>query len=240
LTELSPAPVGTRLAVHAGDCLNMEVAAMASDEKQEYAERGVADRRPDDDQLALATDQNDDTATARSEPSDEALFRDRATTRLVDPAQEEAPEPSTDTEADVGTTYPREAIEGPWEPFEEDRPYFAPTDPVVKPNPTSEQGLDVVGGFEPTASDDVGLVQQSSTGPMPGDDEVKAAVVRELREDAMTTDLELRVEVRDGDVTLRGVVATLDESEAALEVAGRVEGVGNVLDEIQIEGLTDR
>jgi hypothetical protein len=216
----------------------MEVAAMASD--QQHGEQEVANRPDDDDQMAWATDQNYDTATDRSEPSDAALFRDRATTRLVDPVQDAAPEPSTETEADVGPTYPREAVEGPWEPFDEDRPYFAPTDPVVKPNPTSEQGLDVVGGFEPTAMDDVGLIQQSTTGPMPGDDEVKAAVVRELREDAMTTDLELRVAVHDGDVTLRGVVTTLDESEAALEVAGRVEGVGNVLDEIEVLGLTDR
>jgi hypothetical protein len=213
---------------------------MPQGEKQRNDPLEYADGIPGDERQDRATDQNDDTATERSTPSDEALFRDRATTRLVDPAQEEAPEPSTETDADVGTTYPREAAAGPWEPFEADRPYFAPTDPVVKPNPTSEQGLDVVGGFEPTASDDVGLVQQSTTGPMPGDDEVKAAVVRELREDAMTTDLELRVEVREGDVTLRGVVASLEESEAALEIAGRVEGVGNVLDEIQVEGLTDR
>lgn len=212
---------------------------MASNEQQ-HAQRGVADRPMDDEDKTWATDQNDDTATARSEPSDEALFRDRATTRLDAPAQDEAPELSTEADSDVGTTYPREAIAGPWEPFEADRPYFAPTDPVVKPNPTSEQGLDVVGGFEPAATDDVGLVRQSTTGPMPGDDEVKAAVVRELREDAMTTDLELRVDVRDGDVTLRGFVATLDESEAALEVAGRVEGVGNILDEIEVLGLTDR
>jgi len=88
--------------------------------------------------------------------------------------------------------------------------------------------------------DDSGLVQQSTTGAMPGDDEVRSAVVRELREDAMTTDLELRVTVRDGEVILRGMVASLDESEAALEVASRVEGVGSVEDQIDVAGLTDR
>jgi hypothetical protein len=193
-----------------------------------------------DNERAWATDQNDDTATARSDPTDEAILRDRETTRLVDPAAGEVADASTDTESDVGTTFPREAVEGPWESFEADRPYFPPTDPVVRANPTSDQGLDVLGGFEPTAMDDSGLVQQSSTGTMPGDDEVRSAVVRELREDAMTTDLELRVTVRDGDVTLHGVVATLDESEAALEVASRVEGVGNVEDRIEVRGLTDR
>lgn len=205
-------------------------------------EKQVADEAtgPEDDERAWATDRNDDSATAGNDPSDQAIFRDRESTRLADPAAEELAEPSTDTESDVGTTFPREAVEGPWEPFEADRPYFAPTDPVVRANPTSTQGLEVLGGFEPAASDDTGLVQQSTTGAMPGDDEVRSAVVRELREDAMTTDLELRVTVRDGDVTLRGVVATLDESEAALEVASRVEGVGTVEDEIEVAGLTDR
>jgi BON domain len=209
---------------------------MPTDEQTANAVTG----EDNDDQRAWATDQNDDRATARDDPTDQALFRDREATRLVDPVAGEVPDASTDTAADVGTTFPRGVIEGPWEPFESDRPYFAPTDPVVKPNPTGEQGLDVLGGFEPTAMDDTGLVQQSTTGPMPGDDEVKAAVVRELREDAMTTDLELRVEVRDGDVTLGGVVSSLDESEAALEVASRVEGVGNVEDAIEVTGLTDR
>jgi hypothetical protein len=195
---------------------------------------------PDDNERAWATDENDDSATARSEPSDEAILRDREVTRLVDPAAEELADASTDTGSDIGTTFPREAIEGPWEPFEADRPYFAPTDPVVRPNPTSEQGLDVLGGFEPSSTDDSGLVQQATTGAMPGDDEVRSAVVRELREDAMTTDLELRVTVRDGDVILHGVVASLDESEAALEVAARVEGVGDVEDRIEVLGLTDR
>ena len=86
---------------------------------------------PDDNERAWATDQNDDSATARSDPSDEAIFRDREATRLVDPAAEELADASTDTESDVGTTFPREAVEGPWEPFEADRPYFPPTDPVV-------------------------------------------------------------------------------------------------------------
>jgi hypothetical protein len=194
----------------------------------------------DDDLRAWATDENDDESTDRADPTDEAIFRDREATRLVDPEEGEVPDVAPDTSDDVGTTFPREAIAGPWEPFEADRPYFPPTDPVVKPNPTSTQGLDVVGGFEPTSSDDEGLVGETATGLMPGDDQVKAAVVRELREDSMTTDLELRVEVRDGDVTLHGVVNSIEESDAAVEVASRVEGVGNVDDQIEVVGLTER
>lgn len=194
----------------------------------------------DDDLRAWATDENNDESTSRADPTDEAIFRDREATRLVDPEEGEAPDVVPDSSDDVGTTFPREAIAGPWEPFEADRPYFPPTDPVVKPNPASDQGLDVVGGFEPTADDDEGLVGETVTGLMPGDDQVKAAVLRELREDSMTTDLELRVQVRDGDVTLHGIVNSIEESDAAVEVASRVEGVGNVDDQIEVIGLTDR
>lgn len=192
------------------------------------------------DTRAWATDMNDDAATAEATPDDEANLRVRENASLEGRVSGEPPNVSPDVSSDVGTTFPREAVAGPWTPEEGDRPYFPPTDPVVKPNPASTQGLDVLGGMEPTAMDDVGLVGGQEIGVMPGDDQVHAAVVRELREDAMTTDLLLQVLVRDGDVTLRGRVSSLEESEAALEVAGRVEGVGNVLDEIAVEGLTDR
>ena len=166
--------------------------------------------------------------------------------RLVGPPAGQAPEVAPDLASDVGTTFPRDAAEGPSDATEGNEPYFPPTDPVVTPRPGSAQQLEVLGGFTPTSTDDVGLEHESQLegrsqlGPMPGDDEVKAAVVRELREDAMTTDLALRVDVRDGVVTLRGLVPTLEDSEAALEVAGRVEGVAHVVDEIEVEGLTDR
>lgn len=199
-----------------------------------------ADDARDLDTRAWATDMNDDAATAEATPNDQENLRIREEASLEGRVSGEPPNVSPDVSSDAGTTFPRETIAGPWTPQEGDRPYFPPTDPVVKPNPASTQGLEVLGGMEPTAMDDVGLVGEEETGVMPGDDQVQSAVVRELREDAMTTDLHLQVLVKDGDVTLRGRVSSLEESDAALEVAGRVEGVGNVLDEIAVEGLTDR
>ena len=194
----------------------------------------------DQDAEAWATDMNSDASTAAATPDDQAVFRIEEAA-AEPPSTAEVPlNPAPDAEADVGTTFPREAVEGPWVASEPDRPYFPPTDPVIKPNPASSQGLEVVGGFEPTASDDVGLVGETVTGPMPGDSQIQEAVIRELREDAMTTDLTLEVIVREGDVTLRGKVSSLEESDAAVEVASRVEGVGNVDDQIEVEGLTDR
>ena len=193
-----------------------------------------------DETLQHVTNMDDNSTTARATPDDQDILRDREASRLVDPVTGEAPNVAPDVSSDVGATFPRETIEGPREPFDADRPYFPPTDPVLKPNPTSDQGLDVLGGMEPTSMDDVGLEGGAGVGLMPGDDQIHAAVVRELREDAMTTDLDLRVDVREGTVYLRGRVPTLDDSEAALEVASRVEGVGNVKDMIEVEGLTDR
>jgi len=194
----------------------------------------------DVDTRAWATDMNDDSSTAEATPDDEANLRRREEASLDDPIDGEPPNVAPDASSDVGTTFWREAVAGPWTPDEGDRPYFPPTDPVVQPNPASTQGLEVLGGMEPTAMDDVGLVGERETGLMPGDDQVQSAVVRELREDAMTTDLHLQVLVQDGEVTLRGKVSSLEESDAALEVAARVEGVANVNDEIAVEGLTNR
>ena len=56
----------------------------------------------------------------------------------------------------------------------------------------------------------------------------------ELREDALTTDLGVRVDVRDGVAILTGQVADLADADAAEEVAGRVAGIKEVMDRTEI------
>lgn len=141
--------------------------------------------------------------------------------------RQEAP-PETlepDFTGDVGTTDAmRSAAEA--------EPYFPPTDPVVRPIEGPEE-LEIVGGFSETSMDDladaVGYERRD-------DDEIGRDVLRELREDALTTDLVVHVNVRDGVVTLRGEVPSLEDAENAEAVAARIGGVVEVREELTIAG----
>jgi osmotically-inducible protein OsmY len=117
---------------------------------------------------------------------------------------------------------------------ESDEPYFPPTDPVVTSD--AQGNLRVVGGFSATSMDDV-TVAPSASDNAPGDEALAEAILRELREDALTTDLQLRVAVREGVAYLRGEVPHLQDAENAEAVAGRVPGLGGVVDELTV---TDR
>ncbi|SRR5581483_5328249 len=107
--------------------------------------------------------------------------------------------------------------------------YFPPTDPVL------ENG-EVVGGFDATSMDSL-EVEPSVSGVGPGDDALAEAVRRELREDAATTDLPIRVCVEEGIVHLRGRVLSIEDVENAEEVAGRLPGVREVVEELDIAGV---
>jgi hypothetical protein len=112
-------------------------------------------------------------------------------------------------------------------------PYFPSTDPVVRPD-DSDQGLAIVGGFAATSLD------SEEREPEPGrrpDDDIARDVLRELRRDALTTDLQIEVEVRSGVVTLRGTVPTLDDAENAEAIASEVRGSREVREELTVESV---
>jgi osmotically-inducible protein OsmY len=115
---------------------------------------------------------------------------------------------------------------------EGDEVYVPPTDPVVS---LDERGnVHVLGGFSPT-SEEV-EVERSADGRL-GDEALAEAVLAELREDALTTDLQIHVHVRNGIAHLRGRVADVDEAEATEEVARRVPGLVDVIEELEVAGL---
>ena len=105
-------------------------------------------------------------------------------------------------------------------------PYMAPTDPPVLPG--GRDNAVMAQGFAPTSE---GEEQRAGT---PGDDEITARVQQLLRDDAATTDLQLDVETRDGCIYLRGEVPSLEDSDLAAEVASRVPGVIEVVDETRV------
>jgi hypothetical protein len=112
--------------------------------------------------------------------------------------------------------------------------YTPPSDPVVT---VDERGrTQMLGGFGEDSMESID-VAPSAEDNLPGDEALADAIRRELREDAATTDLGVLVEVRRGVAHLRGRVAGLEDAEAAEDVASRVPGVREVVEEIEVGTL---
>jgi osmotically-inducible protein OsmY len=112
--------------------------------------------------------------------------------------------------------------------------YFPPTDPVVT---TDRHGqAQVLGGFTPSSTDTLEPERSALNGES-GDEAIADAIRQELREDASTTDLEINLVVRQGVVLLRGSVPTLEDAQSAEEIAARVPGVREVVEELEVAGL---
>jgi osmotically-inducible protein OsmY len=121
---------------------------------------------------------------------------------------------------------------------EEGIPYVPPTDPVVRPS-RDEQTIAIVGGFGTSADEEYPdrlATTAIGDGP-PGDEDLRDEVIAALRADAATTDLIIAVTVRNGKVHLRGEVPSLDDAESAEEVAGRVPGIREVIEELSVTAL---
>ena len=120
----------------------------------------------------------------------------------------------------------------PAEPEADDvETFFPPTDPVIT---TDEHGdPEVLGGFSDTSMDDAPVAISAVDGQR-GDEALAEAIRRELREDALTTGLDVEVEVREGVATISGTVSDLVDAEGAEEVAGRVPEIREVIDRTEI------
>lgn len=112
--------------------------------------------------------------------------------------------------------------------------YSPPTDPVITSNERGE--TEVLGGFSPTSTDEV-EVEPSASDNRPGDEALEDAIRRELRQDASTTDLEIRVVVRNGVAHLRGTVPGLEDADNAEAVTSSVPGVTEVIEELEVAEL---
>ncbi len=120
-----------------------------------------------------------------------------------------------------------ESTESMMESADSAQPYMAPTDPPVIPG--GRDGVEVADGFALT---DEGAEERDGT---PGDDAITQRVKHLLQLDAATSTLRLAARTVDGVVYLRGVVPSLDDTDLAAEVAARVPGVVDVVDEMTVE-----
>ncbi|MGA7672106.1 MAG: BON domain-containing protein [Nitrolancea sp.] len=147
----------------------------------------------------------------------------------------------SDEEADFagspGTTDQIQAVE-------EGETYFAPIDPVVEPSRRGSN-LEIIGGFQSEATDDTDEEEEEAFEDSVAfdaetrvidrdDDDIQEDVLRELREDAETTTLNLDVRVVRGVVFLRGKVQSIDDAENAESVASRIPGVVSVEDRTDV------
>ena len=146
---------------------------------------------------------------------------------LREPVRREREGPEPDFTDDIGSDFMSESVD-------EAEPYFPPTDTVVKPRSRLQEGVEWVGGFAPTANTGPAEAEQRPLRFHREDSEIAEDVRLALEEDASTTDLDIRVQVRRGVVYLRGTVSTLDEVEAAEAVASRVPGVIEVREELTL------
>jgi hypothetical protein len=173
---------------------------------------------PVQDNLEIMNIVPDDAWPEDDAPENDFAYVDNPETARLDPDFSNSP----------GTTDPDLSDEGV--------PFFPPTDPVVEPS-NDEEELAVVGGFQATSMDDDPTDPQ---GRWPGDGQLEDMIERELREDALTTDLRIEVDVRNGVVTLTGEVERLDDATNAEAVAARVEGVREVREKLLVRSIAER
>lgn len=118
------------------------------------------------------------------------------------------------------------------EAVEEGEPYLPPIDPPLTTRPLTNAG--VRGGFSTGADEELDDTEDDPLRVRGGDDDIADRVIRALRMDAYTTDLNIDVDVEDGVVYLTGKVRSLEDVERAEEVAGSVPGVEEVEEDLEI------
>lgn len=162
---------------------------------------------------------------------------------LPDDIEEGSPEISGDVSDDTlepgdftdqGILRSAEEAGGPSTSFEDDEVSDGATVYVPPIDPVGTQ-TEVIGGTQFSSMDSI-EVERSSDGQL-GDEAIRDAVLRELREDSATTDLRLDVVVIGGVVRLGGRVADITDAESAEEVAARVPGVVEVEERLDVEAL---
>jgi hypothetical protein len=117
------------------------------------------------------------------------------------------------------------------EPVEPEPAYFPSTDPVIGSTATGR--IIILGGFAPSSTTGISVAPSAEDG-RPGDEAMSQAIRWELRKDALTTDLRIRVRVEEGVASLFGTVPSLVDAENAEEVANRIPGVHEVIDHLEL------
>jgi hypothetical protein len=121
---------------------------------------------------------------------------------------------------------------------EEGLAYVPPSDPPVTISADDPQGAQVAAGTGASSIEEPYDADHHSDF-LPGEDEMSARVREAIRADAATTAYADRIDIdtQGGMVILRGRVDDLEDSDTLAAVASVVEGVSEVRDETEVEGL---
>ena len=124
----------------------------------------------------------------------------------------------------------------PIEAVEEGFTYVPPIDPPVVPG--GADNAEVASGLGLSALDEPYDEDHHDSFLTP-DDELRARVREALRADSSTSQYvgKIAITVRDGVVTLRGIVDDLVDNDNLLAVAEYVDDVDEVVDELRVRGL---
>jgi hypothetical protein len=126
------------------------------------------------------------------------------------------------------------------EATEEGLTWVPPTDPPVVPDFDDPQGVKVAAGFGVSA-DDEPFDSSHRAELLTAEDDTDARVREALLADAATSAYaeSLIIGSRDGTIVVRGVVDDIDDTDNIVDVITRVTGVDEVIDELEVRGLTD-
>jgi hypothetical protein len=189
-------------------------------------------RRPREDQSAVAGQDEIDTLGSLT---DTDIYEGELEAGIHDdlPGQpvERNLESLTDREMRAGET------SNPDVAAEEGLSWVPPIDPPVVPGEGSD-GLQVASGFGSSALAEP-YDEDHHSDLLSAEGEVNDLVREALRADSTTSPLENRIAIGSigGRVVLRGMVPDIEDSENVVAVAERVEGVIEVVDELEIETL---
>lgn len=107
-------------------------------------------------------------------------------------------------------------------------PYMAPTDPPILPGGT--EAIHTATGFGTSPEEET-----ARQGPFKNDADLQDEALLMLRQDSLTSHYTLIPHVVDGVITIRGTVSDLDDAEHAASIVGEIDGVVDVVDEMQID-----
>lgn len=146
------------------------------------------------------------------------------------------PLPSEDG-GDRVTEPPGGMTDDPLVATEEGVPYDPPTDRVIAPAGDAP-GPDVA-GTGPTDAEELARADaiQAPDGAPPTDDELAADVIAALRDSDVPAGDRIRVAAIGSRVVLTGEVESVDVLDEILGIAGDVEGVDEVVDEVAVSRL---
>ncbi len=118
--------------------------------------------------------------------------------------------------------------------------WVPPVDPPVVTDDDDPQGIRIAAGFGTTAEDDP-YDTSHETELVPAAGEFHDRIRDALRADAATSDYAetIIIGTRGRTVVVRGTVDDIDDTDTIVDVISRVSGVEDVIDEIEVHGITD-